>query len=374
MKKLLFIILLIPITFFSQLKTETNPWVQFSRDSVQNDRLEKSLNQFLNFVNQGNFKHQYLDIEHFTQNEDFFKEFKEISKSNYYKDSLFYKPVLKKSYTFNKKDYFITLSFVGIDSVSKKSITNKTLNLKANVKEDYYQFFSVFKDHLKLYQSKNIDGIQFYYQGKFDTNEAKRMVRFTKKLEKLTGKKSFLKNYYKCENVQDAIKLLGIEYDMSYSRSATGFGWSDDFGNFITGVNSEAYIHDYIHSFFSKNYDRKKIWREFEEGIAIYYGGNWEVSFQEIRTVLQNIVKENSKFDFLSELKKGRKSKRYDAIHLYDRLISAVLVEYIIKTKDFKTVLNILHCGAKGEQFFEKLNQHLGISEDNFNEKFIQML
>ncbi|MCF6279045.1 MAG: hypothetical protein L3J14_01725 [Flavobacteriaceae bacterium] len=365
MKKILFIAFcLISISIYSQQEIFQNSWVKFSKDSIINSSLEKSLNAFLIEANKANFENQYINEEHYKKYEYFFQQFEKYSNSNYYKDSLFFKPQLLKSFSYDKKEFYITLQFVGVDD--KKPFVRKILEFKAIPKEDYYQFFCLFEENIKHWKSDKKGGVTFHYTDTYNEKKAIRFVKFNEELERLTKKKSPIYHYYKCKDTQEALSIFGIKYSYRRANSDYGFGLSDEYGNFITGINSEDYLHDHVHSFFGKIYENKETWREFEEGIAIYYGGNWGVHLSELKTVLRNELKSNPNFDFLSEFKKARKSKRYDGKHLYNRIINAVFAELIIKKHGFDAAIEVLHCGNNGEQIYTQLDNKLGINEKNF--------
>lgn len=367
------LILFIYTSIFSQQKINTNPWVKFSRDTIVNTKLQNAITHFLYEANQGNFKTKYINSEHYKNNTYFFEQFENIFKSHYFKDSIFYKPYLIQSYSINKKDYYITLQFSGIDN-DKKVITHKIIQFLAKFNADNYQIYCLFDENTKYWKRKTKKGVTFHYSNTFDKKKALRFVNFNKKLEQLTKHKSPILNYYKCKNPQEALAIFGIKYSIRYANASSGFGMSDDYGNFITGIDSEDYLHDHIHSFFSKIYNRKETWREFEEGIAIYYGGNWGVSLATLKNKLREELISSPNFDFLTEFKKGRKGKRYDKLHIFDRVINAVFVEKIIKTHGFDAAVKVMHCGNNGEKFFTLLHQKTGINESNFNSKLKELL
>lgn len=357
---------------FSQQEILQNSWAKFSRDSITNSQLEKSLSAFLTEANQGKFENQYVNNEHYKKYEYFFQQFEGYSNSNYFKDSLFFKPQLLKSFSFDKKDFYITLQFIGIGE--DKPFVKTVLEFKASPKDGFYQFFCLFEENISNWKSDKKGDVTFHYANTYNEEKATRFVEFNAELERLTKQKSPIYHYYKCKDTQEALSIFGIKYSYRRSNADYGFGLSDDYGNFITGINSEDYLHDHVHSFFGKIYENKETWREFEEGIAIYYGGNWGVPLSELKTVLRNELKENSTFDFLSEFKKARKSKRYDGKHLYDRIINAVFAELIIEKHGFDAAIEVLHCGDNGEQIYTQLDKKLGINEKNFNKKLKKIL
>jgi len=369
MKKLILLIIICPLIQLAQQEVITNPWVKFSKDSIINSNLQNSITNFLSNANNRNFNTKYLDHKHYKKYEYFFNNFEEYSKSTFYKDSLFYKPYLLESYSFNKKDYYITLQFSGINT-KNEVILNKILQFKAISKNNYYQFFCLFQENTKNWKHKKQKNITFHYSKTYNKKKARNFVNFNRELEDLTKKNSPILNYYKCTDSHEATAIFGILYSTRYANAGYGFGMSDDYGNFITGIDSEDYLHDHVHSFFGKIYDEKKTWREFEEGIAIYYGGNWGVPLSDLKTVLKN----DTNLNFLAELKKGKKSKRYDHKHLYDRIICAIIAKEIIEKKGFDEAIDLLHSGNNGETFLTKLNKKLGINETNFNEKLNKII
>lgn len=349
-----------------------NSWVKFSRDSTINDRLKSSLNNFLMEANKGNYTTKYVDQEHLKNNEYFYQEFEQITNSRYFKDSLFFKPQLLKSVKNESNDYYLTIQYIGY--AEEKPITKAILNFKAKPKDNYYQFFCLFDENTANWKSTINEDITFHYSSSYNKQKADEFVNFHRKLERLTKQKSPIKNYYKCLNTQEALGLFGIEYAFRNSNSGSGFGMSDDNGNFVTGINSEDYLHDYVHSFLGRIYDSKKTWREFEEGIAIYYGKNWGVPLNELKEVLKNELKNDSNYDFLAQLKKGKKSKRYDGLHLYDRIITAIIAEKVIEKLGFDAAIDLLHSGDNGENFLELLDKKIGINEQNFNKRIKKLL
>ncbi len=357
---------------YSQQDILKNSWTKFSRDSTINTQLEQSLNSFLTEANKGNYATKYVDQEHLKNNEYFYQEFEQITNSRYFKDSLFFKPQLLKSVKDDTNNFYLTIQYIGY--AEEKPITKAILNFKAKPKDNYYQFFCLFDENTANWKSTVNDDITFYYFNDYNKEKADEFVRFHRKLEKLTKQKSPIKNYYKCKNTQEALGLFGIEFAFRNANSGSGFGMSDDNGNFVTGINSEDYLHDYVHSFFGRIYNSKETWREFEEGIAIYYGKNWGVPLSELKEVLRSELKQNSNFDFLAELKKGRKSKRFDGLHLYDRIINAIIAEKVIEKLGFDAAIDLLYSGDNGENFLQILDKKIRINEKNFNKKIKKLL
>ena len=290
MKKLLTLaICFFSIITFAQQSILENSWTRFTRDSTTNEKLEASLNSFLAETNKANFDIKEVTQEHYKQYEYFFQQFEEYSNSTYFKDSLFFKPQLLKSFSYDKKEFYITIQFIG--TAEDKFLAKSILELKAVPKEDYYQFFCLFPENTKTWKIEMKNGVTFHYSDTYDEEKATKFVNFNKLLEKLTKKKSPITNYYKCKDTQEALDVFGIKYSYRRSNSDYGFGLSDNLGNFITGINSEDYLHDHVHSFFGKIYENKDTWREFEEGIAIYYGDNWGVPLSELKDILRDELK-----------------------------------------------------------------------------------
>ncbi|PHR69388.1 MAG: hypothetical protein COA67_10465 [Lutibacter sp.] len=235
------------ITFAQQTILE-NSWTIFSRDSIINTKLETSLNNFLTETNKGNYNIKYIDQNHLKKNKYFYEEFEQITNSRYFKDSVFFKPQLLKSVVDKNQDYYLTIQYIGVNE--EKPITNTILKFKATPKDDYYQFFCLFDENTVNWKSKVNDGITFYYSTNYNEEKANKFVKFHRNLEKLTKQSSPIKNYYKCKNTQEALEIFGIQFALRSANSGSGFGMSDDYGNFITGINSEDYLHDYVHSFF----------------------------------------------------------------------------------------------------------------------------
>ena len=144
-----------------------------------------------------------------------------------------------------------------------------------------------------------------------------------------------------------------------------------------SGVN-DYNLHDLWHNRLGQVISRRKLHRRVDCHIATLYGGIWVICWEELFSVFNEKFVVEDNVDWL-EHKKNRshfltteqKRKNYR-----DDFIGALLFKQIAKEKGFDGVWELLKTKRTKEEdeYFEMLDNLLGINKENFNTEVMKLI
>jgi hypothetical protein len=83
---------------------------------------------------------------------------------------------------------------------------------------------------------------------------AKDFDTYNSSLAKKMAIKPLTFRYYKCKDIQEVYKLLGIDYDISINGEMRSGYFDQKNKLFLSGTNSFQYKHDLTHAYFALKY------------------------------------------------------------------------------------------------------------------------
>ncbi len=264
---------------------------------------------------------------------------------------------------FDNNVYHIKLSLIG--QLGNGSVFCPiSITLIAEQKNDDFKIKSPFHFNAKHWNSVKVGQITFFHQYSFNRKEATEFVEHSKFLADKLGVEPITLDYYKCENIQEAYKLIGIEYSVRINGLSRGSLTNHDLDVFLSGTNKDEYSHDLTHFYFEKAIpDSTRNWTA-EEGYNITVTDYWGESLDTILTYLTNYMSVNPDRTFLEIFNSNDLVKAPIRARMP---IAAVLIRKIEREQGFDKVLKIIKSGSKKEDFLAALNLVAGINEGNFD-------
>lgn len=356
-----------------QLQIRCNLNVEVAADGQQAKRIEDSLKGFLTEARNGTYSHQFVDPDHLQRNAFFFDNLKGICTSQNVNDH-FEAPCILKSYSFDSKDYYLTLSISGNRNGSP--FVNKIFEIKASPYQGRYRFFCLFDDRTEHLKTCKIRNVTFHYPSEFDQKKTESFVAFRDRFCKLTKTESTPLEYFHFRSLEEALMAYGFLFDCQKCNDLSNdLGRCDNLGSrFFTGMDDECNIDDYVNAhLLNRLPKRDEMYRGIREGIAVVYGNTWGgVSVAEMKIRFLEAYENNPKMNFLDEFKKGRKS--HVGPHFTFFFVCALFCEKLINEDRFDAAIRLLYSGQKGERFFENLDKEMGINESNFHETVLRLM
>jgi hypothetical protein len=356
-------------------------FLRLPSDSVQNKNLISSLNGLLTQALQPNKDNSFIDSDYLPETSLLLDEIKGMENAGPDKNN-FYKCYLSDITPIDSNERIVQFSYLGTDETTP--LLRASFKLIAKRTGDKYLFYSPLQRNTLKWTKKKEGKFVFYFKTELNTtlanNYAKKAAEFDKKL----NAPEYITEMYFCDNVQEAIELLGVTYKADYS----GFS-HDNFASLennkcvfvfgMSGMDPEALnIHDCWHERFHNAVgDISTINRPVDEGCAYLYGGSWGYSWPAI--FKKFLTAAGIDKDWLKHFTENKNFGENQQFHLYPAyVINALLIKKIEKEKGFSGVMELLTCGKKepsNENYFRALNKIIGINQTNFNvsiEKLIE--
>ena len=240
-----------------------------------------------------------------------------------------------------------------------------SITLIAERQNDSFKIGSPFLFNVKHWKSEQIDNIQFFFQHTFNREEANQFAEHSKFLAKKLQLGLIQLDYYKCENIQEIYKLIGIDYSVKINGLSRGSQTYHNPNVFLSGTNKDEYSHDLTHFYFEKAIpDSIRNWTA-EEGYNISITDYWGEPRDSIFTYLKEYISKNPKKSILDIFNSNDLIKEPIRARMP---ISALLIQKIEREHGFEKVLKIIRSGTKKEDFLDALNQIAEINENNFDD------
>jgi hypothetical protein len=206
------------------------------------------------------------------------------------------------------------------------------------------------------WQHKQVGDIEYIYPPnfEFDENEAQDSANFVKELtQKFNITLSEPINYYLATSFMEMAKISGLDYAWDGND---GRGYPKNNQVFV-GTGSEKYPHELVHAIF-KDYELSTF---VDEGLATYYGGMGEKSFDQL---IQTVAEKISSNESLT-LDKVLTGQRISSQIYY--VSGAVLVKAAEEKGGTQAVKNFLKQASSREGLYNAMSQVFGVQKEEAN-------
>lgn len=337
--------------------------IKLPTDSITRKFLISNLKIFVQDIEKLNANSEVISNEHFFKYKDYFEIFKNIQNSEKYGKN-FFKPYLKNIVLQSNKLYKIDISYYGIDD--KNQILNRiNFSILAKNENGKFLFYCPFEENVKNWDFKKLKNISFYFNDHFNKSNAKNFEKYNIKIAKKLKINPLHLDYYKCKNIQEVYKLLGIDYYLQINGDVRS-SWVLDNGKiFVSGTNSEEYNHDLTHLYFEKKLGNEVRNWTAEEGYNIYTTDYWEKNPTEIFRSLKNYIENNSNKSLFEVFQKNEILEYPIRIKFP---ISALFMRKLEREKGFDKVLEVIGSGKTDDNYYKLLEKYIGLNKENFDQ------
>jgi hypothetical protein len=379
--KSVFTSILFSFTFFFALAQNQSlqipSYVSLPKDSILRKQLLTSLTDFVSQIDKPNEENKRVLNADLPETALLLDEMKEIEKSNKYKEDHFFKASLNNVFKLNDSLFTIQLSYLA--QRNDTFMLRAMFTLIAQKQHGEIYFKSPLKSNTILWKRMKVANTYIYYKNQINKAKAKECFKMTLRYDKKLSAKILPLEFYCCDNYQEVLRLIGVDYKSDYNGKTYGSLSSKESNQTIevNGTLTPSFkvfdLHDLWHSRLRKILSTEVINRPVDEGTAYLYGGSWGLSWKEILKRFKQYAAEKKSADWIALY---NESKNYDEKAKFplnvDFVINALIIQKLEKEKGFPAVLELLSCGKKekdNENYFKALERICGISKTDFNKK-----
>jgi hypothetical protein len=344
-------------------------------DTATSNSLIHSLNGFLAQKESANKDNTYVLKDDLLATSALLDEIKGMDNNRQAKAPNFYKPYLTNVVQTGGDNFIVQFSYIGANDGTP--VLRASFRLEAIKGDGKYYFSSPLKMNTRGWKTKKINNITYHSRDTLPVTDAKAFQKLDASYDKRLNVPPVLTAFYYCDNLAEAMELLGIDYKMDYSGSTGDIFTSHENGErlAVTGWGSnttQLYAHDLWHSHLHAVVSIDVINRPVDEGCAYLYGGSWGQSWKTILGQLEKYAADNPNADWLSlytttTILSGGNRPVYIAYAL-----NALIVQQIEREKGFSPVIQLVSCGKRqpgDDNYFAALEKVDGINKANFNAK-----
>ncbi len=278
-------------------------------------------------------------------------------------------PLVLKSFSPDEDETFlVTVAFMKNHDEGEQ--IEKIIEFHAYPAGEGYRFRSPLDYRTRNLETRDVGSVRYYFEGSLDQSSAEAFVRFKSDFEQRVGNEQLQLDYYRFETLDDLLRAYGIVYDCTRCNwLKNDLGFMDNNGrSFVTGTGDERFIFDYLVDYMSAYCDDDSdLYPPFVYGMAAYYGG-YGLGGDDLNTLkaqFRDRLIEQPDFNLLDEYRKGRKSSVQR--HFTNFVICAFICEDAMDRLGFDGMMRIARSGRSEDQFFESVEQLLGIDQDEFH-------
>ena len=259
--------------------------------------------------------------------------------------------------------YSLQLSYSGVLE-NGSAFSPLTITLLSRETGSTFAVSSPFYYQTRQWKSEVIGKVSFHYQYVFNREEALAFSRHNEYLARKLNLETLAVNYYKCRNLQEVYRLLGVDYSVRINGQSRGSHTNHRANVFLSGTNTDEYKHDLTHYYFEQAVpDSVRNWMA-EEGYNItltdYWGGPRENIFGYLRSYLNAKPRQ-------STLEVFNNNEPIKAAISARTPIVALIMGIIEREGGFKRVLEVITAGPSKEDFLKSIANVAGITSQNFS-------
>jgi hypothetical protein len=327
-------------------------------DDSERDSVLLRLDGFLVHKNEGADRNPFVDKDYAKTHVNPFELFVNVEYD--YNNINFYRPtVLTILPVIKHEQYLIKISYQGVtpQNDAKQGVIYTVMAEKRN--NDYY-FFNSIDYNIRHWNKRQVGSIQYIYPNKLNIVKARQMDEANKALAKRFSVPVIPVIYYRCDDPEQLLKMMGFDYIANMYFSTSG-GFAQPWNHaLLAGNNSELYVHELVHFYTDKLFKHNN--RIINEGYATYLGGTGEWSLEQAKQFARNYLDKNPNADIIKVFTN------------FDRIQYNIPITYIISgliCKDIEARFGFekikeLFQAENDEQYFKLLQNVTGISREQF--------
>jgi len=349
-------------------------------DSIIKTRLIAAINGFLSLKDGPNSLNTFIDKKYFKETSALVDEIKGIDKSARMKDDYFYKPYLLNLTLIDSAKYLMQMAYIGVDG--NAPLTRAVIRLNITKKDGNFHFSSPLQDNTSSWKTATESRHQIHYKSTYSKKNVIQYLKKSDQYDKLIGQKA-VTDYYCCDNLQEALQIVGVEFKSDYNSRKTGSLTATEPGASlnVNGITTTSFLgfdpHDLWHERLRIFLPTDSTYKPVDEGCAYLFGGSWGITWEDIYTRFQTFANKKET-DWLAIYEKNGNFNTPGELPLNaGYVINALIIKEILSKHDFSKVLILLRSSNKSGDnsvFFANLELIIGINKINFNEKIKELL
>ncbi|SEM91601.1 hypothetical protein SAMN04488505_10737 [Chitinophaga rupis] len=356
--------------------------ISLPKDTVIKEALLRSLDGFLRSKDSANAANGFVSKADLLETSLLIDEMKSIEKNARSNSNNFYKPYLTNVIQRDEQTYLLQLSYLG--TREDTAILRGSFRLLARQEADRFVFLSPLATNAMLWKTCRMDNVVFRYKEKINLEEAKKLQQMLAYYDKKIGVPRQQIRFYCCDDFEEALKLIGVEYKAIYNgyNHLSLYTCHNNQTLIVSGMANRTGFnefdpHDLWHERLHNMYSTGIINKPVDEGCAYLYGGSWGIEWKEILAAFRDYAAKNEHADWLalyiSEQNFVEGPKRLNIAYA----INALIVQQLEKEKGFNAVKALLCCGKRekgDENYFRILEKVAGISKGVFNSRVERLI
>lgn len=359
-----------------------NSNIALPKDSLETKKLIASLNDLLIAKEKPNEENAFVWNKENVETYILLDEINGIEKSGKFKNDFFYKPYLTNIVRLNETEYYMQLSYIGINE--NTPILRASFELMAHKVNDQFKFSSTLIRNSSSWETKKIGNCTFHYKGEINDKTAVNYEKAVRSFDKKLNTANQQTDIYFGGDLPELLKMIGAEYKSDYNgRETSTFTSKSGNRSLIVRGDKDTHFdsfdpHDLWHERLRNAVSPEKINKPIDEGCAYLYGGSWGISWKDILKTFKAKVANDPQKNWLELYGKFDNFGESKETHLMaEYVINALIVQKIEKEKGFSGVVEFVSCGKyqkDNENYFQVLEKLTGISKRNFNEKVWELI
>lgn len=357
-------------------------YLRYFMDSATKASFQSSLDTFFAAISKGEVREDLL-----TENQAKLSkiQLKQLVKHELFmtKDTL--APPRKKTlinvFPISEREYSIRLSYTG-PSKHAKSTLIYIAHLIARKEPSGFTFSIPLNYETKYWNQQTVGYVTYYFRGKLNLERAKIFNQKNMEIANKFGLEPDSLHFYMCDNYQEIMGLLGLEYSFSYNGLyRDGYGVVEN--TILSVMHNEDFSHDMVHYYSRKINPRKDINWIAEEGFAYAWGNAYYtdksgemVTLDQLVEQLKVFMKENPNYT-LSELIRLRGLKIFHDLAPEASVrstIAGVIAREVEKQKGQKGVQELITADGRLDEFLITAYRLLGLTDKTFDQKVGRLL
>ncbi|MEM9378943.1 MAG: hypothetical protein AAGB93_03260 [Planctomycetota bacterium] len=287
-------------------------------------------------------------------------------------------PTLLKSFPLEGGGALLTLAFAGVRD--GRPVIEAIVELEARPSDEGLRFGSPFERHTRDMRRTTIGEVTFVHRGPLGSDgesaEARGFAAFRTAFCRDAGLEAGPLTYYRFHTLDALLKAYGLLFDArrcNFLRCDLGF--LDDGGRrFLTGTGDPARRFEYVREVLRRAPGAEDLYSPAAVGLATCFGG-YGLSgddLDELRAQFRAWLAAEPDVDFLAEYRKGRASSVHR--HFSHFVMCAFLCDRVLEEHGLGAALSLVRSGAKGEKFWARLDELLGVDEANFHATIVELI
>lgn len=377
-KKIILLALLQIVTLIG--KSQQNFTLQDKLFTEMPDSVKKgiihSLDKLFSDINQNKISPDLLDKEDIEFNTNYFKyNFDSLLKSDSTTQTL---PQIINFYKLTGSDKFI-IQLVKYKSDNFAIDYIHTLVTKSD--NGKYVFSSPLSIRTQSWKTKKIGDLTFHYPTTLNEEQAINFNEKNKVIASKLGVQVRPFQVYICNTYQEALHLIGIDYESS-SNGYTNSGYIIDPLTLFTVKGNTDFSHDVVHIYAGEVRGKRN--RTAEEGLAYLWGDAYHANADGYVPDLKVLIKglqiylnkhpEEMLLNIFTGDSRIYDKDKYGRAASSKSVISGVICNEIERVKGTKAIIELLNCGPGDDNYFNSIGKLIGINHTNFNEKVLPLI